>query len=263
MAKIKFITGPAGSGKTTFIEKNYASSTDHFVFDLAKISKELFGHFQALEELDGIVQIYNHASEEGLLTLMDGNTLVVEYCSGHSYDDDFANLIRYAKKAGILAEVIHIHLEDQISNERINQADPQTYFSSANLREETLEVLEGVVDSFKANQDFDLILELGGENGSTVFYRSGEQGEEKYFYITPEINVFDFEPDLEVDKLENVNYLKTFSSFEKAFKALLAEVGVFQLVPLKVNPEYKTAFQDAYQRTIDKPPLPEWKAILN
>ncbi|MBS9525394.1 hypothetical protein KI659_15345 [Litoribacter alkaliphilus] len=263
MARIKFITGPVGSGKTVFIEKNFSSSPGNFVFDLAKISQQLFGHFQALEEMDGIVQIYNHASEEGLLTLLDGKTLVVEYCTNKGYDDDFAALVKYAQKTGICVEVIHIELDEMLAGERIAQADPQRYFSSAKLREETLEVLEGVIDSFEANQNFELILELGGENGSTVFYRSGEEGEERYFYLTPEIKTFDFEPDFEVDKLSEVNYLKTFPTFEKALNTLISEVGLFQLVPLKVNKEYKKAFQQAVKRNMDKPPLPEWKAILN
>lgn len=242
--KIIFIVGPSGTGKTTYIRKNYPVSDQVAVFDLAGKSWKLFQDFQALND-DRIYDIYNKSSEEAFLALMDGKDLVVEYCA-NGEDDELYSVINHAKKAGLRTEVIFLTADADIAWERVQKAGPN-YFSSYQTKEDTLEVLSGVIGDYVFNQDFEKICEVGSEGGSINFFRYKKDEQDVFFFTTDETALIEFEPEFEFEKEQGLAYTEEFTNFRDAFEALLEKYPIFRLYPLEVSSTYKREFKEAYQ----------------
>lgn len=262
--KIIFVIGPSGSGKTTFIQNKYPESDQIAVLDLAKTSWELFEDFQALED-DRLADVYNKCSERAFLALMDGKNLVVEYCAdGH--EDELFSVINQAKKASIHTEVIGLTVDADVAWERVQKADT-TYFSSYLIKEETLEVLSGVIEDFVINQDFERICEVGSEGGSISFFRYKKEGRDIFYFITDETALFEFASESDFEIKPGVAYPNEFSSFREAFEALLEKYPIFRLYPLEVSPNYKKEFKEAYHNFLDlhKDEVKDerWNQLLN
>ena len=246
--KITFVIGPQGSGKSSYIRKNYPASDQVSVFDLASTSLELFGDFQALED-NRILDVYNKSSEKAFFALMDGKDLVVEYCAD-GYDEEMFSVINQAKKAGLRTEVICLTVDADIAWERIQKAD-SAYFSSGQIKEETLEVLTGVIGDYVFNQDFEKICEVGSEGGSISFFRYKKEEQDAFFFSTDETALFEFAPDFEFEKMAGVAYKEEFSNFQDALEALLEKYPIFRLYPLEVSPNYRREFKEAYHKFLD------------
>ncbi len=242
--KITFVIGPSGTGKTTYIRKNYPLSDRVVVFDLAGKSWELFQDFKALED-DRIYDVYNESSHEAFIALMDGKDLVVEY-GADGEDEELFSMINQVKKAGLRTEVIFLTADADIAWERVQKAGP-TYFSSRQIKEETLEVLSGVIGDYVFNQDFEKICEVGSEGGSISFFRYKKEERDVFFFTTDETALFEFAPEYEFEKTTDVAYTDEFSNFGDAFQALLEKYPIFRLYPLEVSPTYKREFKEAYQ----------------
>jgi hypothetical protein len=261
MNKLIVVTGPKGCGKTTFIKNTYSGQEDHFVLDLAAISFELFGNYTELEG-DGLADIYNHASEKGLFALLDDETIVVEFCTGIAFDDEMLEIVQFAKRLGIQVQVINMENGEVNCQESLVDQSQEGY-SSYDLREDTLQVLEGLLETYELNQEFELVVELGGESGSINFYKMVREGQERFFFLSTKLNAFDFEPQYDFEKDEQVVYLRQYATFEEAFQAFLIEFPVYQLVPIQVNGNYKSAFQQAYVESLENPANQAWKSFLN
>ncbi|MBA4301709.1 MAG: hypothetical protein C0433_16640 [Cyclobacterium sp.] len=262
--KITFVIGAAGSGKTSFIRNKYSKSEKMAVFDLAGTSWELFQDYQALE--DGrSVDVYNECSQVGFFAMMDGKDLVVEYCAD-GYDDELFAVIDHAKKAGIRTEVICLTVDVDVAWERVQKAD-STYFSSSQIKEDTLEVLSGMIEDYVFNQDFEKICEVGSDGGSVSFFRCKKQGREVFFFSTDESALFEFAPDFEFEKMPGVAYVEEFTNFRDAFEALLEKYPIFRLYPLEVSPKYKREFKEAYNNFLglnkDEIRDERWNQFLN
>lgn len=246
MNKIIFVTGAPGTGKSTFIEKNYREKKTYYVFDLAKISLKLFGDFGALED-DRIIDIYNKACGSGMEALMDNKVLVVEYCLGTDYDDDFISLIKEAKFMGIRTEIIQLTVDANGAWARTERArQDKSYYPSYKLREDNLEILSEILDSFSLSQTLDVICEIGGEGGSIKFYRIENNGKERFFFLTNESALFEFEPELECDKISDIDYLNEYDGIEEAMAGLMEKYPIFELYPLSMHKEYAEVFKKAY-----------------
>ena len=242
--KITFVIGPSGTGKTTYIRKNYLVSDEVAVFDLAGKSWELFRDFKALED-DRIYDVYNESSHEAFIALMDGKDLVVEYCADGE-DEELFSMINQVKKAGLRTEVIFLTADADIAWKRVQAAGP-TYFSSCLIKEDTLEVLSGVIGDYVFNQDFEKICEVGSEGGSISFFRYKKDEQDVFFFSTDETALLEFAPEFESEKEPNVAYTDEFHNFGDAFEALLEKYPIFRLYPLEVSPTYKKEFKEAYQ----------------
>lgn len=242
--KIIFVVGPSGTGKTTYIRKNYPVSDQVEVFDLAEKAWELFQDYKALED-DRDCDVYNKSSHEAFLALMDGKDLVVEYCADGE-DEELFSMINQVKKAGLRTELIFLTADAKIAWERVQMAGPN-YFSSCQIKEETLEVLSGVIEDYVFNQDFEKICEVGSEGGSISFFRYKKEERDVFFFTTNETALFEFAPEFEFEKEPDVAYTDEFLNFRDAFHALLEKYPIFRLYPLDVSPTYKTEFKEAYQ----------------
>lgn len=242
--KITFVIGPSGTGKTTYIRQNYPVSDQLAMFDPVGKSWELFQDFKALED-DRSCDVYNKSSEEAFFALMEGKDLVVEYCA-NGEDDELFSVINQAKKAGLRTEVIFLTADADIAWERVKSAGP-TYFSSCKIKEDTLEVLSGVIGDYVFNQGFEKICEVGSEGGSISFFRYKKEELDVFFFTTDETAFFEFAPEFEFEKIPDVAYTEEFSNFRDAFEALLEKYPIFRLYPLDVSPTYKREFKEAYQ----------------
>lgn len=241
--KITFVIGPSGTGKTTYIRNNFPISEQLSVFDLAGKSWELFQDFKALND-DRSCDVYNKSSEEAFLALMDGKDLVVEYCAD-GYDEELISMINQVKKAGLKTELIFLTTDADIAWERVKSAGPN-YFSSCQIKDETLEVLSGVIGDYVFNQDFEKICEVGSEGGSISFFRHKKNERDVFFFTTDETALFEFAPEFEFEKVPGVAYTEEFHNFRDAFEALLEKYPIFRLYPLEVSSTYKREFKEAY-----------------
>lgn len=256
--KIIFIIGASGTGKSSFIRKNYPESDQLVVFDLAATSLELFKDFQALKD-DRAVDVYNKLSGRAFFALIDGKDLVVEYCAdGH--DNELFSVINQAGKAGLRTEVICLTVDADVAWERIQKAD-STYFCSCLIKEETLEILSDVLDDYVFNQGFEKICEVGSEGGSISFFKYKKGDRDVFFFSTDETALIEFE------KKPGVAYTDEFSNFQDAFAALLEKYPIFRLYPLEVSPRYKREFKEAYQKflSLEKQEFEteSWNHLLN
>lgn len=242
--KIIFVIGPSGTGKTTYIRKNFPVSDQLEVLDLAGKSWELFQDFKALED-DRIYDVYNESSHEAFIALMDGKDLVVEY-GADGEDEELFSMINQVKEAGLRTEVIFLTADADIAWERVQKAGPN-YFSSCQIKEETLEVLSGVIGDYVFNQDFEKICEVGSEGGSISFFRYKKEERDVFFFTTNETALFEFAPEFEFEKEPGVAYTGEYQNFGDAFQALLEKYPIFRLYPLEVSSTYKREFKEAYQ----------------
>lgn len=262
--KIIFVIGPSGTGKTTYIRKNYPVSDQVAVFDLAGKSWELFQDFKALND-DRITDVYNKSSEEAFFALMDGKDLIVEYCADGE-DDELFSMINQVKKAGLSTELIFLTVDAKIAWERVQRAGP-SYFSSCQIKEDTLEVLSGVIGDYVLNQDFEKICEVGSDGGSISFFRYKKEERDVFFFTTDETALFGFVPEFEFEKEPGVAYTEEFPNFRDAFEALLQKYPIFRLYPLEVSPNYKREFKEAYQSFLEMEASvteeSEWIKFLN
>ncbi len=262
--KIIFIVVPSGTGKTSYIRKNYPVSDQLVVFDLARKSWELFQDYKALED-DRDCDVYNESSHEAFLALMDGKDLVVEY-GADGEDQELFSVINQAKKAGLHTEVIFLTVDANIAWERVKSAGPG-YYSSCQIKEETLEVLSGVIGDYVFNQDFEKICEVGSEGGSISFFRYKKNEQDVFFFTTDETALFEFAPEFEFEKVPGVSYIEEFHNFQEAFEALLEKYPIFRLYPLEVSSTYKREFKEAYHNFLglhkDEVKDERWNQFLN
>ncbi|MFD2202334.1 AAA family ATPase [Shivajiella indica] len=247
MNKIIFVTGAPGTGKSTYIKKRFSDAENFYVFDMAMESQKIFGNYDALENED-IVEIYNNLSENGLLALLDGKDLIVEYCA-IGFDEDLFGIISLAHNMGIQTELIFLDVDAEVAWKRILDSE-KDYFPSLELKEPTIEILQSILEDFEFNQDIEQICELGSDNGNIQFFKRKNEDGDLYFYHTSQTDFFDFEPEFEFEKKDGVNYLKQFMNFEDAFNHLMESFGIFRLYPVQVNEKYKRDFQTAYQKQL-------------
>jgi predicted kinase len=249
MNRIIFVTGAPGTGKSTYVKKHFIDSAKYYVLDMAFESQKVFGSYDALENED-IVEIYNSLSENGLLALFDGKDLVVEYCVV-GFDEDLYGIIDFARKMGLQTELIFLDVDAEDAWTRI-QLSGKDYFPSFELKEPTLEILQGILEDFEFNQEIEQICELGTDKGNIQFFKRKNEDGDLYFYNTYNTDFFEFEPEFEFEKKDGVNYLKQFNDFEDAFSHLLENFGILSLYPVKVNEKYKTVFQTIYKKQLSK-----------
>lgn len=103
------------------------------------------------------------------------------------FDDDLYGLIKEARELGILTEVIVVDVEADLAWERNQKAkENPDYYSSFHIKWDTLEILQGVLESYEMNIDFEEICEVGGEGGSNKFFRKGGKEKDEFFYMTNE-----------------------------------------------------------------------------
>ncbi|WP_194777073.1 DEAD/DEAH box helicase family protein [Pararhodonellum marinum] len=266
MSKIIFVTGAVGSGKSTYIRNHYQDQDGYFIFDMVQESIRLFCRPDALTEGDHVLDIYNSLSERGMFALLDGLQLVVEYCIS-GYDEGLMAILAQAKSAGLRTEWIHLDTELEIAKKRIEKAG-KSYCSSENVQDETLEILEGVIETYLFNIDFEEICEVGTGSGCIKFFRKGCDGKNVYFFLSNETTLFDFEPKFEYEKFEGANYVEEFEDFQQALNSLLAKHDIFCLIPLKVNQNYKAKLKQTFKDYLkggnsNAERSSKWLALLN
>lgn len=245
MNKLIFITGLPGTGKTSYIQQHYANRKGYYIFDLAEQGKKMFGNPLALEDEDKIADIYNQTSEEALMALMDGHHLVVEFGKDEGYHDDFENLCSLGKKMGLSVECLH--LTEAFSMQESRRSTD--HYSSFLYAYETLEVLEGVLESYEINKTFETIMEITTEDGFiTLFSMQQENGETIYFYTRDDNEVFDFEPEFDFQKDEGIKYKRVFKSFDSALHDLIGRYNILNFIPIKVHPRYQANFDECYHQ---------------
>lgn len=267
MNKIIFVTGAAGTGKSTYIQNRFADSEKFYVFDMALESKKLFGDFGAIADDDLIVDIYNSLSEDAMFALLDDLDMVVEYCTdGH--DDDLFALVKEARIIGLPTEIIHLTIDSGEAIDRLALAKNNSlYFPSQKFKEDSLIILSGVMESYAMNRGFEVVCELAAGEETVKLFRIVRGEEEQFFYMSNDAVSFDFEPQFEFEKMTGVNYVKQFLRFTDAFENLQKEYPVFSLTPVNINANYKSKFRKAYQKLLDgtnaKMPSKTWDQFLN
>jgi len=242
--KIIFVTGAPGTGKSHYIQNHYRDTQRSYILDMALQSKKLYGNMDAISDGSKIAAIYNTLSEEALFALFDGLDLIVEYCVT-GYDGDLITLVKEARTIGIHTELIAISLDSEIAQHRIQTASPD-YYPSLEIKDATIEILQGVLESYGMNQDFEEICEIESDESVISFFKAVREGKECFFYNTDPKAYFDFEPEFEFEKIEGVNYLKEFDNFNEAFDSLLETNSIFDLHPLKVNIIYENKLKEYF-----------------
>jgi len=248
MNKLIFITGLPGTGKSTYIQQHFSDREKFYVFDLSLQSCHLFGTPLALEDEDKIADIYNMTSEEALIALMDGKDLVIEFGKGSTYHDDFENLLKMAKDIGLGVEQKHFDREYH----HPSSDETTEHYSSFLYAYESLEVLEGVLDSFKINQHLDCTLDMVTEDGFfKILAMRNEEGERVYFHVSEKTEAFDFEEE-DYHHPNGKDYKKIFQSFEEAFESMVSEVSILKVSPIHVAPAYRAIFTMLYHNQLGK-----------
>jgi len=249
MNKLIFITGLPGTGKSTYIRQQFSGKKDYYVFDLSLQSRQLFGTPLALENEDKIADIYNMTSEEALIALMEGKNLVIEFGKGRTYHDDFENLLNMARGMGLRVEQKHF---DQVYHVPATDENMENY-SSFLYAYESLEVLEGVLESYKINQELESVLDMVTEDGFLkILSMMDDNGSTVYFHVSEKTDVFDFEEKEDYKKPEGIDYRKIYNSFEEALESMLASVSVLKVSPTHIAPSYQAVFHRTYHHHLSK-----------
>ena len=154
-----------------------------------------------------------------------------------------------------------------MANERVKNAG-NAYFPSVKTNEETMEVLQGVIESYAMNLDFEEICTIGTDDGFLRLFRKGEDGKDTFFFVKDDEVIFDFEPQFEFQKNEDTFYVKTYFDFNEALEDLLDQFEISKLHPLKIKEGFKIEFQKVYHKYLNdigtgQKVLGAWNKILN
>ncbi len=96
---------------------------------------------------------YQSALKEAIDYLV-GDKVVVEFSLGTRYDQEIKELIKEVKPLGMHSELVALDckVEECANRLRKAQEDP-LYYSSLDLTENILEVVRGVVDSYRMSRE--------------------------------------------------------------------------------------------------------------
>lgn len=157
MRKIIFVLGIPGSGKSTFIQKNYADLDQYHVMDLFQESITRFGTIQPVldgfrvEESDAYLELYNEVPWDAFMAFEDGKVVVVECPVLDEGSSPFLDFIHQASDMGVEAEVIFLTVEPEEAKRRVINAGP-SFYSSALIMEEQLDAVEFLLDHCQRNK---------------------------------------------------------------------------------------------------------------
>jgi predicted kinase len=157
MRKIIFVLGIQGSGKSTFIRKQYGDTAKFHILDLFQESVTRFGTIQPVldgfrvDDNDAYIELYNEVPWEAFMAFEDGKVVVVECPVMDEETSPFMEFIYQATDAGVETEVIFLTVEPEEAKRRVLIAGPD-YLSSIQIMEEQLEALEFLIDHCKRNR---------------------------------------------------------------------------------------------------------------
>lgn len=157
MRKMIFVLGIPGSGKSTFIQKNYQNRESYHVMDLFRESMHRFGTVQPVidgfhvDDNDAYIELYNEVPWEAFLAFEDGKTVVVECPVVDEGTSPFFEFIYKASELGVETEAVFLTVEPEEAHRRQVKAE-QNYYSTAQIMEEQLDALEFLLDHCQRNK---------------------------------------------------------------------------------------------------------------
>lgn len=157
MRKMIFVLGIPGSGKSTFIHKNYSNEDMYHVMDLFQESLARFGSVKPvlegfrIDDNDAYIELYNEVPWEAFIALVDGKTVVIECPVLEEGDSPFLDLVYQASEAGVETEVIFLTIDPEEAQRRVFVAGPE-YYSTAQIMEEQLDAVKFLIDHCLRNK---------------------------------------------------------------------------------------------------------------
>lgn len=158
MKTINIILGAPLTGKSEWIQTNYADASKYFHLDYAKTFLALFNSYDD-ENLDKVCEVRNKMREDLVEYFYFGkHEIVFEYCTGFEESDkELFDLIELIHSMDIKVKVIQL---DCSVEEALRRGELvkyyASYYSSYHLNEEIIAILRGFLDTMVLNDELDL-----------------------------------------------------------------------------------------------------------
>jgi hypothetical protein len=225
--KIIFLTNATRKDKSEFIQGNYRDRGRYFILNFdEKTDSRVNEHYynQLLEEL----------VENGVQSLLNGHDLVVDYAK-EKQEIDLNILVHSAENIGLKTEIIDFqHKYDTIQVD--SRIDPKTWNR----------VIRTIISQYAKKIGIEEICVLGGKNALIKFYKYENRGSEIFYYATNEKCIFNYDHKFELNS--NEKEVEEFLSFQEAFESIQMRYKIFQLYPLRINEQFISEFNKAYQK---------------
>lgn len=262
MSKIIFVTGIPGAGKSTYIRDKYRDKDKYFIMDMAEQCLSRFGNLEPLKDEDygeDRLSIINGLTDEGFFALFDGKDLIVEHNVVGDDLDEFFDLVYKANGLGFQTEWVHLHVELEVAQKRIQSAGDSYFFSEA-LAFDVLMVLGGILEDYQLNVQLEELAVFKGPKGSIQLFKKDEGGGSVYFFVEERAYYSGFKSieDLRGEGADDCMVL--FNNYKDALGAIIGQYEPEELNLVSVKKDLRPVleqFMDIKRET------PYWELFLN
>lgn len=166
--------------------------------------------------VDTLNLIYGKLFDEFVI---ENKTLVCYWPSSNFPDSHWFDLLSLAAKASVAIEINYLNEGSKTEGE-IPEDLQHTW------KKFILEMVASLAEDIKINEGLEEIAQLNSSDQSISIYCQKDSGIYKYFYLTSTQEIFQFEPQYEFEKKENIDYVEEFEDFEKLVEQIQSKIDL-------------------------------------
>jgi len=262
MSKIIFVTGISGAGKSTFIKDKYRDNEEYFIMDMAEHCLRRFGNLEPLKDEDygeDRLSIINGLTDEGFFALFDGKDLVVEYNVVSDDLDELFDLMYKANGLGFQTEWVHLHVELEIAQKRIQSAGDSYYFSEA-LALDVLMVLEGILEDYQLNVQLEELAVFTGPKGHIRLFKKQTIQETVFFFVEDHVGYSGFIGCEDLEGKVARDSMVLYNNFKDVVASIYDQYGAGKLSLISIKENLKPFLEKYLEGRMG---VPYWDQFLN
>lgn len=197
------LTGQRSSSMNMTLDGFQFLSKEYLYFDPVSLFSEIdWTNYE--DSVDTLNHIYSKLFDEFVI---ENKTLVCYWPSSNFPDSHWFDLLSLAAKSSVSIEINYLN-EDKNITEEIPEELQHTW------KKFILEMVDSLSDDIKLNEGLEEVAHLKSTDQSIIIYCQKNLEINKYFYLTSSQDIFQFEPQYEFEKKENIDYLEEFNDFE-------------------------------------------------
>ncbi|RZS94720.1 hypothetical protein [Cecembia calidifontis] len=262
MSKIIFVTGIPGAGKSTYIKNKYSDKEKYFIMDMAEHCLGRFGNLEPLKDEDygeDRLSIINGLTDEGFFALFDGKDLVIEHNVVSDDLDEFFDLVYKANGLGFQTEWVHLYVELEVAQKRIQSAGDSYYFSEA-LALDVLMVLEGILEDYQLNVQLEELAVFTGPKGNIRLFKKQTEQEIVFFFVEEHAGYSGFIGCEDLEGKVATDSMVLYNNFNDVVASIYDQYGAGKLSLISIKENLKPVLK----RFLDgRKDIPYWDQFLN
>ena len=229
------LTGQRPDSKNLTLDGFQFSNNQYLIFDPISLFAEIDWTDYANNE-DVLNFIYGKLFDEFVI---ENKPMLCYWPKVDFPDSHWFGLLQLANRSGVAIEINFLN-ETGTNDEEIPEVLQHTW------KEFLLEMMESLSEDIKLNEGLEEIAFLKSSDLSITIFSQRVEDKLSYFFVNSSEAIFDFQPQYEFEKLENVNYVEEFESFER----LLEKIQNQNKLVLFESSFFDTTLEKVYFNTI-------------